>query len=346
MISDMAENQRTLAAAAGVSQTTVSLALRGDPSIPAATRERIRRLAQGAGYRSNPLVAGLMAQIRRRRRVKSGGCIALLVDAANRAEWTGDEIFKKQHEGMHGRAAELGFRTEAFYLRAPGMSAAVIDRVLHARGIRSLVLAGPRRRPVDLTGMRWDDYACATISYTWDFPPVDRVSSHHRHNMDETLRRLAARGCRRIGVSLDATAVASVDHNWLSGVLVWNQAQAVRRRVPLFTGEHTAGGFREFAAWFRRWKPDALVSLTGWEQGWLDELGLRTPGDIGHACVNRPDGSAVAGIEEDHAMIGATVIELLVAQMLRNEYGLPQRPRLTLINGCWREGETLAATVG
>lgn len=40
-------------------------------------------------------------------------------------------------------------------------------------------------------------------------------------------------------------------------------------------------------------------------------------------------------------MIGSTTIELLVAQMHRNEYGLPRRPRLTLINGEWREGSTL-----
>ena len=50
-----------VAAAAGVSVMTVSLALRRAPSIPAATRERVVAAAEQLGYRRNPLVAALMA---------------------------------------------------------------------------------------------------------------------------------------------------------------------------------------------------------------------------------------------------------------------------------------------
>lgn len=338
-----AANQRTLAALAGVCQTTVSLALRGDHTIPAATRERIRRLAEKAGYRTNPQVASLMAQIRRHRRAKSGGCIALLVDAADQDGWFDREFVRRQYEGMTARAAELGFRTEAFFLRAPGMTDARLDAILHARGIRALVLAGPKRAALDLSALRWSDYACATISYTWDAPAVDRVSSHHRHNMDTVLRELETRGYQRIGLSLQPHEVEAVDRNWLSGLLVMHQRLPTRRRLPLFVGRHDPEGFHRFAAWLEQWRPDALVTLSGWEETWLRRLGLRSPGKIGHACVNRPDGSRVAGIVEDHALIGSTVIELLVAQIHRNEYGLPVRARLTLINGEWHEGATLAS---
>ena len=339
-----APNQRTLASLAGVCQTTVSLALRGDPSIPAATRERIRRLADKVGYRTNPQVASLMAQIRRHRRAKTGGCVALLVDATDQAGWFDQEFVRRQYEGMTARAAELGFRTEAFFLRAPDMTVARLDSILHARSIRALVLAGPKRGSLDLSGLRWSDYACATISYTWDVPAVDRVSSHHRHNMDTVLRELEKRGYQRIGLSLQPHEVEAVDRNWLSGLLVMHQRLPARRRLPLFVGRHDPAGRYEFAAWIEKWRPDALVTLSGWEETWLRRLGLRSPANIGHACVNRPDGSLVAGIAEDHALIGSTVIELLVAQIHRNEYGLPARPRLTLINGEWREGATLSSS--
>ena len=57
-----------VAAAAGVSVMTVSLALRRVPSIPAETRERVLAVAEKLGYRRNPLVAALMADLRGRRR--------------------------------------------------------------------------------------------------------------------------------------------------------------------------------------------------------------------------------------------------------------------------------------
>ncbi|MFA6289522.1 MAG: LacI family DNA-binding transcriptional regulator [Opitutaceae bacterium] len=334
-------NQRALAALTGVCQTTVSLALRGDPSIPVATREHIRRIADKAGYRPNPQVASLMAHIRRGRNRKTRDCIALLVDAAEPSGWLDLDFVRCQHDGMVARAAELGFRTEPFYLRAKGMTVARLDRILHARGIRALVLAGPRRSALELSALRWSDFACATISYTWDKPAVDRVSSHHRHNMDVVLGQLEARGYKRIGLSLQPHEVAAVDRNWLSGLLVMQQRLPVARRLPIFIGQHDPAGFPRFAAWFEKWRPDALVTLAGQEETWLRRLGLHSPADIGHACVNRADGTHVAGIEEDHALIGSTVIELLVAQIHRNEYGLTLRPRLTLINGEWHEGDTL-----
>jgi LacI family transcriptional regulator len=45
---------------AGVHRSTVALALRDHPRIPADTRELIRALAEKLGYRKNPLVAALM----------------------------------------------------------------------------------------------------------------------------------------------------------------------------------------------------------------------------------------------------------------------------------------------
>ena len=54
-----------------VSHTTVSLALRNHPSLPAATRARIQKLARELGYRPNPLVHALMAHVRAAQPVKS-----------------------------------------------------------------------------------------------------------------------------------------------------------------------------------------------------------------------------------------------------------------------------------
>lgn len=68
-----------LAARLGISTSTVSRALRNDPRISAAMRERVRAAARDSGYVPNPLVSALMAS----RRKGSGGevdTVALVTD--------------------------------------------------------------------------------------------------------------------------------------------------------------------------------------------------------------------------------------------------------------------------
>ena len=57
---------RSLAAEAGVSAMTMSLALRGSPGVSVTTRRRLRRLAESRGYRPDPHVARLMHHLRTR----------------------------------------------------------------------------------------------------------------------------------------------------------------------------------------------------------------------------------------------------------------------------------------
>ncbi|RRJ98846.1 LacI family DNA-binding transcriptional regulator [Opitutaceae bacterium TAV3] len=66
-------NMEAVARAAGVHRTTVSMALRGHPKLPEATRARIRELAERMGYRPNPLVQALMSTRAARGRGKGGG---------------------------------------------------------------------------------------------------------------------------------------------------------------------------------------------------------------------------------------------------------------------------------
>lgn len=65
-----------VARASGYSRAAVSMALRGDRSIPEATRNRIRAVADRLGYRPSPLVAALMSR-RRKGRTVSGATTAI-----------------------------------------------------------------------------------------------------------------------------------------------------------------------------------------------------------------------------------------------------------------------------
>jgi LacI family transcriptional regulator len=76
-----------LAAAAGVSKMTVSLALRGHQKISPATRKRIQELAEKMGYRPNPLVQTLMANLRSTRPARYHSTIAWVTAFPTRDGW-------------------------------------------------------------------------------------------------------------------------------------------------------------------------------------------------------------------------------------------------------------------
>src|SRR3954469_11850761 len=69
---------RSLAAEAGVTPMTVSLALRNSHRISAETRQRIIRLAAVRGYRPDPVISKLMHHLRSRSEGRFRATIACL----------------------------------------------------------------------------------------------------------------------------------------------------------------------------------------------------------------------------------------------------------------------------
>ncbi|AHF90171.1 LacI family transcriptional regulator [Opitutaceae bacterium TAV5] len=338
-------NQRAIAAELGLNQATVSLALRGHPSIPERTRRRVEAVARRLGYRPNAYVSSLMARIRAGRPTAAKGCIAILMDARSAAESLAatSEIYRRQHAGMLARAAELGFATECFYLRAPGMSDRKLDRIFDARGLAGIVLAAPRvgTAPVRLS---WERYALATVAYTWRHcVETHRVSTDYRDQIDVVFRQLLQRGYRRIGVVLPRLSLygRSPVFYWQYKLREGLEEGRERQPVPVFLGRPGETPPEEFRRWFRRVRPDALVCQTGVETEWLDAMGVRVPEDVGLVCVNRPLASRFSGVEENFEVIGGMAAELVANQIIHNEHGLPAHPRSILIRGTWVEGATL-----
>lgn len=328
-------NQRDIARVLGVNQATVSLALRGDRSVSEKVRQRVRETADRLGYRQNAYVSTLMAHIRSGRRPSEEGVIALVVEARSEAEWHAVESYRIYQGGAEARAAELGFRLEPFFLREPGMSPALVDRILEARGIPGLILAPPYRGNRSLA-MRWERYACVGMGHGWEPQEFDRVANDHAQNMILTFENLERLGYRRIGVLLGGlAAVAGKGLKWLPGFLEAQSRLPARRRVPLFSGDPESDAL---PAWVERFRPDALVTVTEWGRTLIERLGRRMPEDLALACLVRPREGGFAGVDEKNDVLGGAAVELVAAKIARNETGLPAHPRLTLIDGRWVDG--------
>ena len=149
--------QRDLARLAKVSHTTVSLALRDHPSIPAETRARITGLARKHRYQPDPMLAALNAYRVSRTPSRFQGTIAWLTNFETAGAWRGMIQAEGYFLGAQEQAQRLGYKLEEFWLGDPLLTARRATHVLQARGVRGLSVA-QRARAAALLPLRGGNF--------------------------------------------------------------------------------------------------------------------------------------------------------------------------------------------
>lgn len=346
-------NQTDIARTLGITQSTVSRALRGDRAISSEMRHKIQNTAERLGYNPNNYLSLLMSSVRSGRKLSGKGVIALLIESRSQNEWDRIEAFRIFQEGARQRSSELGFLVENFFLKAPGMSAAKMDQMLYARGINGIILPPPylSNRKLDL---HWERYAAVGVGFGWEDQDLDRVVYDDYRNYMIAFRELRRLGYKRIGTVLSNQFVQGHrgGNKWYPGYLDCQSTTPESDRIPLFSGSTPmpGGAFTkemeaklpdEFRQWFTAWKPEALITLVGNERSWLDAMNLQIPQDVGMACLAQSARAGFAGIDEKGSMIGATAVELVSAKIARNEFGLSAHPKVTMVEGCWIGGSSV-----
>ncbi len=334
---------RELAALAGCSQTTVSLALRNHPRISPAMRERILAIAQRIGYTRDPLVSTLMTQLRSSRKVRAVEKLAMLTwwDTPGARHTSRGRAL---HDGIYGRAHHLGYEIEEFWAREPRMTLARLGRILHARSIRGLIFMSMLHARGRVT-MDWKHFASAVVGHTILKPGLHHVAHGLYHGMMLTLRNLKRLGYTRVGY------VNLIDQDDMNNNVSLSAYMGYQSRVkpdeiipPLLT---PVWDKRRLAAWIKKYKIQAVVSNMHDVLDLLRQIGLRVPDDIGFSSLDcLPSEDACAGIDLRRGEIGAKLVDLVVEQLQNNEFGLPAVPKTVTIEAVWCDGNTLKSRVG
>jgi LacI family transcriptional regulator len=326
---------------AGVSRSTVSRALRNDPRITAETRERVNKVAQESGYRPNPFVSTLMADLKRRRQPRSTSTLAFVTGHPSREGWRRlNPSFVDYFEGARERAASQGFILEPFWLREPGMTADRFTRMLYTRNILGLVIP-PLPRPLGHLSLDWTRFAAIAIGYTLQRPDLSRSVTNFYQSMRLALRRVARAGYRRIGFVTDASTDLRVQHAWLAAYLVFQSTLTRPYRLTPLVCEQAKGP--ALAEWMRTQRPHAIIGAHNGIFTWLKQSSFSVPEDVAFASLNTGrDETDPAGIVQQARLVGANAIDQLLGQLHRNERGIPACPTITMVPGYWTEGPTLA----
>lgn len=328
-----------IADAAGVSRMAVSLALRNSPKISPPTAARIRRFADELGYRPNPMVSALMTQLRQAREVKKPSVLAYVTAFSTEEGWRRQGPFVAFREGAQRRAEELGYTLEDWWLRRPGMTEPRFCEILNTRDIHGMIVAPLPPGAGDLH-LDWPRFAAATISYSLTAPALNRAGIDPFAAITVALRELTALGYRRIGLAIPEGSDSRVQQHWTAAMLSYQQQIPAAERVP--THFKTAPTARSFEDWFQEHQPHAVLSLGGECLEVFHELGLRVPQDVGFANLGlMPDDDEMAGVNQYPDLVGAAAVDLVDAQLRRNERGVPRHSKTVLISGEWVPGRTV-----
>lgn len=333
---------------AKVSQATVSKALRGLPSIPPRTRERIAALARQLGYRPHPYLSALMQHRRRR-----GGALpprttlAFLTSHPHPDSWrtSPSPFFRLLYAGAAEMAEERGYALSPFWLFQDGMSGERFSQMLVARGVRGILL-NPLPKPGMPLDLDWSQFSVVAHGLSLAEPVFHRTSNDHFQSMVLAMRECRRLGYRRPGFLLDAPSSARLEFRWEGAFRIALEKYGFPGQAePLLSAEWDAAEIRR---WVRRERPDVVISL--FIESQLAELrtaGLRIPEALGAVSLSVHDpASQVTGINQNPRLMGAVAAERLISLVERGETGIPANPVTLTIEGAWNPGRTVRARPG
>lgn len=328
---------KTVAQAARVSVATASLALRNSPRCAARTRALVARVAARLGYTPDPQIAKLMSYLHRPGGSRGGATLCYLTAFPERDGWRGLHTWEKYFTGARERAEALGYRLEEFWLRAPGMSEPRLSQILLSRGITGLIIA-PLPSELTRLNLDWPRFSTVAIGFSLQEPPVHRVAHDHFSSMVTALQRIHQQGYRRVGLAMSPAHDQRVARHWTAAYLA---EQRARNSPALPICDHPTEP-AELAAWFRRARPEVVVSDMLAVARDLERAGRRVPRDFAFVHLNLPmEGQELAGIDQHSQRIGEAAVKQVVAALHQNETGLPRLPATTLVRGEWVEGCSL-----
>ena len=332
-------NHRIIAKAAGVSNATVSLALRGHPRISAKTRLHVNRIASQLGYVRDPKLASLMSHVSARKGKQYTETIAYVVnDAEMLASGSGAKVNSQRFRIAEDACSDFGYRLEIFNLTRGELADTRLNDILINRGIRGVLVVKMNTREHQLQ-LDWDRLTPFAVGNSLHYPDLHRVVRNHFFGAVLAINKLRNIGYRRIGLAVSPIADVRNNHQWLNGYLSAVFNDKTLGWIPPFINEFEGAEFRN---WLRDHDPEVVLSNSDQVYGHLQALGLRCPRDVGFVHLHKFNSEhACAGVVECPYEMTEVAANLLIGALSRNERGIPKSARLTLVKGRWSDGPTI-----
>lgn len=316
----------------------VSMAMRGDPSIPEKTRARVKKIADELGYRRNARVSELMALLKQQS-LSDGHEILAFILPVKREDPGLEHYIRKTLKHAKKRAEERGYGVEVFDLEEKGITPQRLGKIIQARGIRA-ALFGPHPEVTGAIPLDPEKIAMVALGYSVVEPPMHRVVIDHYRNIHLAMAQLHARGYKRIGLMLEKETDARARDLITSGFWDVGRPLPKSQRLEPYVGPPDKAAVKR---WRTKTKPDAIIGYGG---VWFDLLQEIQPFDaesLGYVFLDHFSGreSEAAGVPYLNGMLTEVAVDQLVAALQVNEFGVPAYPRTTSVPCAWQDGPTV-----
>ncbi len=332
---------KDIARLVGVHQSTVSLALRNNPEIPAATRQRIRAVAQQIGYHPDPVLDAFNLHRLSTHPLRSAPAIAFINDRAPGASSAESAARKEAYFGAKQTAERLGFVLDRFFVGPGGVSAGRLNRILEARNIDCAIVASFSPETAELP-LNWSGLSGLKIESFHVRPGFDIIAPDHLQSSRTAVARLHKLGYHRPGLVLTRDEDARLLQLSRSGYLV-EMAGRSAEPIPevLYLDAANAAARPALARWVSAERIDAVISGSDEVMELLPQAGLVIPRDVAFASLDRSGRpEEVAGIDAHHYLVGQAAVELIAMRRRINQRGTADETSVTFIPVAWHDGAT------
>ena len=322
-------SMKTIAAQAGVSVMTVSLALRNQKRVSPALALKIQAIARELEYQPPALLHEAMEQLRMKSPTRFQSRLALCSDSYVETS--------VEYRTLKKRAAELGYGLELFSL--PNLTRKTLRSALRNLNIRGILLSLAYWLSPDLEFL-FEEFACVSLGdasrrfgLPTHFAEVDRFYAGKR-----AAQEVLSRGYCHIGL-----VRAHLDPSGLLRAGVYSMSSKFLSIVTLEGRAPFALDKERFLKWFRAEKPDCILTILDHVRVWLEEAGYRIPEDVGLAHLDKAwfVEKNWSGMEDARDEVDAAGLNKLVSMLRQGKFGIPPVQECILIKGNWTEGTTL-----
>lgn len=279
-----------LAQSLKLDKSTVAKALKDNPRIAQATRQRVKQAAREIGYRPNALLSR-MAATRWKARPHEYRPPVMVLMFGSRVDFLAE-----MHAGLATRLEELGYRS----LTCHTFDAVEAKRRLNTfyqRGGEGVIL-GPTRHLEDLGAVRWDRFSVVGILSGPQPSPFHTVRPDLAGSVLAGMERLRAEGCRRVGLMV-FDEDSPYDEVLRCGGFMYacQQPPNYGRPHPVLAVPLAGEGpgtrleispqsFQRIQAWVRREELDGVIGLNDFPAYWLEAAGFRIPQQLKYLALS------------------------------------------------------------
>jgi DNA-binding LacI/PurR family transcriptional regulator len=336
---------RDIASRLNVSHTTVSLALRNHPSISPKRREEVKRLAEQLGYRPDPMLASLVQYRTRCRPAAIHSALAWI------NHWDQPERLRSYHEfdlywhGACTAADRFGYRLEEIRW-SKNYTSQRIEQILQTRSIRGLLIP-PHRLAPEWGDFDWNKFSIVRFGMSVPVPDSHVVTADHQRAVLMVFKKMWEYGYKRIGLVVSADYDGHLGGNYIGGLAAAQELFQFECVLPplrtneAMYSEQPSRAKKLLLQWLKKHKPDAILTSLSSVPRMIIELGYNIPRDVAVAGTTVYDIPVDAGINQNPKAIGRAAVEMLVAQINRNDRGVPEAPCRTLVESLWQDGKSM-----